>query len=147
MPKQKMTLDKLARMMNKQFGRVDKRFDEQDKKFVSIDKRFDLVDKDIGDLRKEFNGLRKDFNDLQTSVDAYSRKADTYFQEMVMLSKKVDRQETFSHDWQDHRYRCLDWWHRGDSGNTLRTTGRCSRYRDIPAHPRGIQCSVCETNG
>ena len=27
------------------------------------------------------------------AVDAYAKKADAYFQEMVMLSKKVDRQE------------------------------------------------------
>ena len=29
---------------------------------------------------------RKDFSDLQTSVDTYAKKADAYFQEMVMLS-------------------------------------------------------------
>jgi len=37
--------------------------------------------------------MRKNFSDLQTSVDAYAKKADTYFQEMVMLSHKVDRHE------------------------------------------------------
>jgi len=37
--------------------------------------------------------MRKDFSDLLTSVDAYAQKADTYFQEMVMLSHKVDRHE------------------------------------------------------
>ena len=37
--------------------------------------------------------LRGDFINLQTSVDAYAKKADTYFQEMVMLSHKVDRHE------------------------------------------------------
>ena len=36
---------------------------------------------------------KDDFNDLQTSVDAYAKKADTYFQEMVMLTHKVDRLE------------------------------------------------------
>ena len=36
---------------------------------------------------------KDDFNHLQTSVDAYAHKADTYFQEMVMLSHKVDRHE------------------------------------------------------
>jgi len=35
----------------------------------------------------------KDFSNLQTSVDAYAHKADTYFQEMVMLSHKVERHE------------------------------------------------------
>lgn len=37
--------------------------------------------------------IRKDFDKLRTSVDAYAKKADTYFQEMVMLAHKVDRLE------------------------------------------------------
>ena len=36
---------------------------------------------------------KEDFNDLQTSVDAYAVKADKYFQEMVMLTNKVDRHD------------------------------------------------------
>ena len=50
-----------------------------DEKFIKIDKRFDES--------------KKDFVDLQTSVDAYAHKADTYFQEMTMLSEKVNRHE------------------------------------------------------
>jgi hypothetical protein len=37
--------------------------------------------------------MKKDFSDLQTSVDAYAKKADAYFQEMVALTHKVDRHE------------------------------------------------------
>jgi len=36
---------------------------------------------------------KADFNDLQTSVDAYAVKADKYFQEMTMLTNKVDRHD------------------------------------------------------
>lgn len=36
---------------------------------------------------------KEEFTVLSTSVDAYAHKADTYFQEMVMLSHKVDRHE------------------------------------------------------
>ena len=36
---------------------------------------------------------KSDINDLLNSIDAYASKADTYFQEMVMLSHKVDRHE------------------------------------------------------
>ena len=43
--------------------------------------------------KQDFEELRKDFSHLATGVDAYARKADTYFQEMVMLSHKVDRHE------------------------------------------------------
>jgi uncharacterized coiled-coil DUF342 family protein len=50
-----------------------------DGKFIRIDERFDV--------------MKKEFSDLQSSVDAYAKKADTYFQEMVMLSHKVDRHE------------------------------------------------------
>ena len=52
-----------------------------DEKFNTIETKLDTkVDK-------------VDFNNLQTAVDAYAKKADTYFQEMVMLSHKVDRHE------------------------------------------------------
>ncbi len=54
-----------------------------DDKFVGIDKRFDE--------------MKRDFVDLQTSVDTYAKKADTYFQEMVMLSHKIDRHEKWFH--------------------------------------------------
>ena len=37
--------------------------------------------------------MRKSFSDMLTAVDTYAQKADTYFQEMVMLSHKVDRHE------------------------------------------------------
>ena len=37
--------------------------------------------------------MKQSFSDLQISVDAYAKKADTYCQEMVMLSHKVNRLE------------------------------------------------------
>lgn len=36
---------------------------------------------------------REDFSELQTSIDAYAHKADKYFQEMTMLTLKVDRHQ------------------------------------------------------
>jgi len=62
--------------MNEDFTELIKYLDE---KFTRIDERFDE--------------MKKDFVNLQTSVDAYAKKADTYFQEMVMLARKVDRHE------------------------------------------------------
>lgn len=41
--------------------------------------------------------VRRDFSDLQMAVDAYAKKADTYFQEMVMLSQKVKVLEKWLH--------------------------------------------------
>jgi|AntAceMinimDraft_18_1070375.scaffolds.fasta_scaffold36073_2 uncharacterized coiled-coil DUF342 family protein len=46
--------------------------------------------KDLSDFKEE---MRENFSDLQSAVDAYAKKADAYFQEMVMLSHKVDRNE------------------------------------------------------
>ena len=43
--------------------------------------------------KNELEDLKFDFRNLQTSVDAYAVKADKYFQEMLMLSHKVDRHE------------------------------------------------------
>lgn len=43
--------------------------------------------------KDDFERLREDFSHLQTAVDAYAQRADAYFQEMVMLSHKVDRHE------------------------------------------------------
>ncbi len=62
------------------------------------------LDKASGELLKEIfatkedlevfrEEVRKSFSDLQTAIDAYAKKADTYFQEMVMLSHKVERHE------------------------------------------------------
>ena len=36
---------------------------------------------------------KEEFSNLQTAVDNYAKKADTFFQEMVMLAHKVDRHE------------------------------------------------------
>ncbi len=47
--------------------------------------------------KQDLEELRGDFNNLQTAVDAYAKKADAYFQEMVMLSHKVDRHEKWFH--------------------------------------------------
>jgi len=47
------------------------------------------------DLREAVKNLstKEDFNKLLAAVDSYAKRADTYFQEMVMLSHKVDRHE------------------------------------------------------
>ena len=45
----------------------------------------------------DFEELRKDFARVETAVDAYAKKADAYFQEMVILTHKVDRLEKWIH--------------------------------------------------
>jgi flagellar motor switch protein FliG len=48
-------------------------------------------------IKTDLEDLRKDFARLETSVDAYAKKADAYFQEMIMLSHQVKRHEKWLH--------------------------------------------------
>lgn len=43
--------------------------------------------------KMDLENIREDFRNLQASVDAYAKKADSFFQEMVALAHKVDRHE------------------------------------------------------
>ena len=47
------------------------------------------------DLKQAVENLstKEDINNLYDAVDSYAKRADSYFQEMVMLSHKVDRNE------------------------------------------------------
>ena len=47
------------------------------------------------DLKAAVQNLstKEDIDTLLTAVDPYAKKADTYFQEMLMLAHKVDRHE------------------------------------------------------
>ncbi|MBU1102458.1 hypothetical protein KJ853_02265 [Patescibacteria group bacterium] len=53
----------------------------------------EYLDGKFNGVEGELKELKENFNLLQISVDAYAKKADTYFQEMVALSHKVDRHE------------------------------------------------------
>lgn len=49
------------------------------------------------ELDNKFDNVIQDFSNLQTAIDSYAKKSDTYFQEMLMLAHKVDRQEKWIH--------------------------------------------------
>ena len=57
-----------------------------------LDEKFFKIDAQLSDI-KENKADKSDVGELLTEIDAYAQKADTYFQEMVMLSHKVDRHE------------------------------------------------------
>ena len=68
-----------------------------DKKFVSIDEKFASVSEQLR-MKADKDDLidkadKMDVDNLLTAIDGYAKKADTYFQEMVALSHKVDRHE------------------------------------------------------
>lgn len=64
--------------------------DEDIKKLIEANREVFTTKEDFETLKDE---LKESFSELQSTVDAYAKKADTYFQEMVMLAHKVDRHE------------------------------------------------------
>lgn len=59
---------------------------ERDALLDHINERFDSID---GRLEE----LGRSFDTLQSAVDGYAKRADGYFQEMLMLSRRVKRHE------------------------------------------------------
>jgi len=58
-----------------------------------LDAKFNVIDEGFSQVKVDIKDLKEGFDSLQKSVDAYAVKADAFFQEMVMLSHKVDRHE------------------------------------------------------
>ena len=62
-----------------------------------LDKKSTLLLKEIfsvkDELSQRINSLDEKFDRLMTSIDSYAKKSDSYFQEMLLLSNKVNRQE------------------------------------------------------
>jgi len=85
----------LTEYLSQKFDKIDERFDEFDERFDELPKIFATKE----DLKEALENIttKDDFNVLMSAVDAYAKKADTYFQEMVMLSHKVDRHEKWLH--------------------------------------------------
>lgn len=70
-------------------------FTEEDiKKIIEANREVFATKEDFESFREE---MRKAFSELQDSVDAYAKKADDYFKEMVALSHKVNRHEKWIH--------------------------------------------------
>ncbi|MEK7124717.1 MAG: hypothetical protein AAB877_03520 [Patescibacteria group bacterium] len=61
-----------------------------DEKDIKVLQELLVTKTDLENFRDEY---RKDFSNLQTTVDTYAGKADKFFEELVMLSHKVDRHE------------------------------------------------------
>ena len=82
-------------MNNNNFSEIieylDLKFKKIDENFVKLPSIF-VTKEDLKEATGKLS-TKEDFDNLLTAVDAYAQKADTYFQEMVMLSHKVDRHE------------------------------------------------------
>jgi len=75
----------LIEYLDEKFSKADEKFSNISKKILDLDEKLERIEENKAD--------KSDVNELTKSVDAYADKADTYFQEMLMLSKKVDRHE------------------------------------------------------
>ena len=68
-----------------------------------LDEKFTKIDTKLVDTEQRLIGLdekkadKEDINNLMTAIDEYAKKADIYFQEMVMLAHKVDKMEKWIH--------------------------------------------------
>ena len=82
----------LIEYLDEKFTNIDGKFAHVDEKFANINEKLISIDGQLDDLRIN-KADKKDIDNLLNAVDVYAQKADTYFQEMVMLSHKVDRHE------------------------------------------------------
>jgi hypothetical protein len=55
------------------------------------------LDEQFRGVNKRLEELTEHFSSLQSSVDGYAKRADAYFQEMTVLSTKVERHERWLH--------------------------------------------------
>lgn len=81
--KEKMTIDKLARMSADQFSRIDERFDLVDKRFDKVDQRLDKIDntlKTVLDVvleipsKKAFERLENKVNIMDVELASVQKK-------------------------------------------------------------------------
>ncbi len=82
--------------MNKDYSELieylNNKFSGVDDKFTIVSDKFSGIEQSLEDL-KQNKADKEDLRNLTSAVDAYAKKADDFFQEMVMLSHKVDRHE------------------------------------------------------
>ncbi len=74
-----------------------------DEKFTGIDEKFFKITNVLIDIKSRVDELheqkadKSDINNLLNAIDSYAKRAETFFQEMVVLSHKVDRHEKWFH--------------------------------------------------
>ena len=64
--------------------------DQDVQKIITAGSQIFATKAEIEEFRDE---MRADFAKLLTSVDGYAKKADTYFQELVVAKHRLDRHE------------------------------------------------------
>ena len=69
---------------------TNKKIDKNKEDFSGL---VDFISGKFDDIDGRFNELGEMFRDLQGAVDSYAKRADAYFQEMVVLSHQMNRHE------------------------------------------------------
>lgn len=92
-------LDAVDKKLQKTESNIDKKLQKTEarinEKFGKLPEIF--ATREEVATKDDIEDLKKDFNNLQTAVDSYAKKSDAYFQEMLLLVNKVDRQERWIH--------------------------------------------------
>ena len=61
---------------------------------ITAEREVFATKQELSEMREE---MRTEFSTLTKAVDAYSQKAETFFQELVMTNHKVERHEKWLH--------------------------------------------------
>ena len=67
---------------------------EDIQKIIKAEQGIFATKNDLENFREE---MRNNFSELLTSVDGYNKKAETFFQELIMTSHKIERHEKWIH--------------------------------------------------
>jgi len=85
-----MLIDKDIQKLTKVFSTKE----DSNKASTTLLKEIFTIKNNLESFKEE---TKENFNNLQTSIDSYAKKSDMYFQEMLLLATKVDRQEKWIH--------------------------------------------------
>lgn len=86
----KEDFSELVQYLDGKFTRIDERFEGIGEELKAINRQ--LANKaDKEDLLDKADKI--DVDNILTAIDGYAKKAETFFEEMVALSHKVDRHE------------------------------------------------------
>ena len=100
---------------NARFGSIGVRFDGTDGRLSKLEGGFSRLVGHVADMRTDIDYLKenmvykKDFQSILDMIDFYSKKADTYFQEHLLLSGQVDRHDKWIHRLADDAGTKLDY--------------------------------------
>jgi hypothetical protein len=97
-----LTKDYFDQKLEEQASLIKQGFDGQSKRIDALENRIGGVEanlkQDIADLEGRFDEkLQETSSSLLNAVDAYAKKANTFFEELVAIAHRMDRHEKWIH--------------------------------------------------